>query len=457
MLTQQLVSNTLGLFRRGVNDARSTLSVEGVRSLYRVSLYRNTFYLLLHLGSSALLGFVFWIVVARLYSSENVGLNSAVISAASLIAMLSNLGLGYGLIRFLPNAGPQENSLVNSCFSLGALASVVAALVFLGGLSLWSPSLLFLRQSPLFVGAFTASAVAFNLMMMVGDTLVAHRRANLTLANSLIHGVLRFSLVVFLGIAFEAYVIFASWAAAVVCTLLAGVLLLLPRVQPNYRLWFTIDWRLTRNLLSFSAANYVGNMLLLAPGYVFPLIIINLIDRDANAYFYSAWLIGSLLFSVAGATSLSLFAEGSYQETQLAVHLRRSLKMAFVMLVPSVLVVLALADKLLLIFGPAYSENGTTLLRLLAVSALPQAVTHIFLSTKRVEKKLGTILGVSCFMAVSMLGVSVSLVPHLGINAVGVGALSTYGAVALVVIGLWPRTRLFRAQLVATPSTRNDA
>lgn len=453
MLTQQLVSNTLSVFRKGVNDARSTLSVEGIRSLYRVSLYRNAFYLLLHLGSSAVLGFGFWIVVARLYSSESVGLNSAVISAASLIAMFSNLGLGYGLIRFLSNAGSRRNSLVNSCFSLGALTSVIVTLVFLAGLSLWSPSLLFLRQSPLFVVAFMGSVVAFNLVAMVGDALVAHRRSDLTLANSLIHGVLRFPLVAFLGITFGAYVIFASWAAAVIFTLLAGVLLLMPRVQPDYRPWFTIDWRLTRNLLSFSGANYVGNMLLLAPGYVFPLIIINLIDSDANAHFYAAWLIGSLLFSVAGATSLSLFAEGSYQETQLAVHLRRSLKMAFVMLVPAFLVVLALADKLLLVFGADYSENGATLLRLLAVSALPQTVAHIFLSIKRVENKLGTILGVSCFMAVSMLVVSALLVPYLGIDAVGVGTLSTHGAVALVVIGLWSRTRLFEAPLVPTPSS----
>ena len=56
---------------------------KGLRSLYGVSLYRNAVYLRLTSGTMAVLGFAFW-VVARLYSTSDVGLGSALISAALL-------------------------------------------------------------------------------------------------------------------------------------------------------------------------------------------------------------------------------------------------------------------------------------------------------------------------------------------------------------------------------------
>ena len=50
--------------------------------------------------------FVFWVIAARFYSAEDVGLASAIVSAMS-IGMLSVLGLDLALIGFM-----QENLLI---------------------------------------------------------------------------------------------------------------------------------------------------------------------------------------------------------------------------------------------------------------------------------------------------------------------------------------------------------
>jgi O-antigen/teichoic acid export membrane protein len=439
MLAQQLVSNTLTVFRKGVNDARSTLSVEGIRSLYRVSLYRNAFYLLLHLGSSAVLGFGFWIVVARLYVPDDVGLAAAAIAAASLMALLGNLGLGSGLIRFVSNAGSQGNSLINSCFSLGALASMGAALVFLGGLSLWAPSLLFLLETPVFAITFVAFAGSFNLIGMAGNALVANRRADLTLASSLIHGLLRLPLVILLGLVFRVYGIFAAATVGIVGALLVALFLFLPRVQLAYRPWFTIDRELIRKVMPFSMANYAGHLLSMGPGFVLPIIIVNMVGAEANAYFYGAWLIGTLLFAVGNAASLSLFAEGSSDEMNLGVYLRQSLGMSFVIVMPAVLVVLVLADKLLLLFGSGYSENATALLRILAISALPTVINNAYLGAKRVEKKLTVIAGLSSVPAAGIVALTYLLVPVVGITGVGIAYLASHGTITSVIVANWLR------------------
>ena len=70
--------------------------------------------------------------VARLYTTTEVGLGSAIIAAMNLIALFSVLGLNFSIIRFLPRAArPQE--LVNSAFILTGLVALVVAAIFIAG------------------------------------------------------------------------------------------------------------------------------------------------------------------------------------------------------------------------------------------------------------------------------------------------------------------------------------
>ncbi|MDP3727885.1 MAG: hypothetical protein Q8R18_00380, partial [bacterium] len=57
-----------------------------VQGIWEESLYRNSFYLIFNSILMALFGFVFWTLAAKQFSSEDVGLATAVISAVSLVA-----------------------------------------------------------------------------------------------------------------------------------------------------------------------------------------------------------------------------------------------------------------------------------------------------------------------------------------------------------------------------------
>ena len=76
-------------------------SFERLKTIYSVSLYSNAAYLMIASISSALLGFVFWIIVVRFYDAEDVGVASATIAAMGLVGSFSRLGLEMGLVRFL--------------------------------------------------------------------------------------------------------------------------------------------------------------------------------------------------------------------------------------------------------------------------------------------------------------------------------------------------------------------
>jgi hypothetical protein len=63
------------------------------RTLFGTRLYANAFYLWANAVITSASGLVFWIVVARLYSAEDVGLAAAAVSALMLLGVVSNLGL----------------------------------------------------------------------------------------------------------------------------------------------------------------------------------------------------------------------------------------------------------------------------------------------------------------------------------------------------------------------------
>ena len=101
------------MFMKKVDSRASVFTAikEGFTSLFRLSLYLNAIYLMLNSVMYALTGFFFWIVAARLYPPEVVGLASSAIAAIGLLSLLSTLGLDYGLFRFLPAAGEEVREI----------------------------------------------------------------------------------------------------------------------------------------------------------------------------------------------------------------------------------------------------------------------------------------------------------------------------------------------------------
>ena len=167
-------------------------------------LYRNAFYLMFNTVISAILGFFFWMVVARFYSTTELGFSSAIISAINLLALLSIVGLNSSVIRFLPHAGrPQE--LINSSFTLSGLVSLVTAAIFIAGLDFWSPALSFVRYNALFSLAFLAMAVLSTLSNLTDSIFVAKRRAGFVLSKNAILSLLKIPLLVVLAIFFDTF------------------------------------------------------------------------------------------------------------------------------------------------------------------------------------------------------------------------------------------------------------
>lgn len=428
-----LIAELVSLIRRTFSEAATFLTLkQGLRKIHGVSLYRNAVYIILSGGALNLTGFLFWLLAARLYSTEDVGVASAAISAISLLTLVATLGLDYALIRYLPGAGDKARGMINSSLTLTGLISIALALVFLAGLTLWSPALLFIRQNPVYSMIFIATTVFTTLRTLSERILIGKRRANLSLTQGLVFSLLRFAPLVVLAGFFQSFGIFTSWGIAVTLATVLSIIFLLPRVETGYRPFPVIRKSIIAGMIRFSLSNQIAAIFWAATPYILPLVVINLLGAESTAYFYIAWAVGSVLFMIPVATSFSLFAEGSHNEERLGHDIMRSLKLILVILIPAIAAVLLLGDKILLIFGRDYAENATGLLRMLAISSLPLSINFLYFSKKRVELAMRSVVGLTFLTAFVTMALSYVLLPRIGLIGVGIGWLAAQSITAVI-------------------------
>ena len=142
------------------------------------SLVRNSLYLMASTVVTAGLGYVFWIVAAHAFTSEEVGIGSATISVCSTVALLTYLGSSATLIERLPT---RERSsewtvvLVRVCLvTAGVTAVATAAAVPVLRTSVHY-RLFFSSALPIILAV--TGAAAWTAVNLLGAAFIAARRA----------------------------------------------------------------------------------------------------------------------------------------------------------------------------------------------------------------------------------------------------------------------------------------
>jgi len=406
-------------------------------------LYSNALYLWGNTVMTAAAGLGFWAFVVGRRDSEDVGLGVAAASAMMLLVMLSHLGLGSGLIRFVPEAGSRAPLLMSAAFSLSALMATAASAIFIVGLPLWAPRLQFLREDPALLLSFCLFTIAGTVFWVQDQALVAVRQGKALFLRNLLHNLMRLLLPVPLLAAFgEATGIIASVGAPVVISVALGGLLFLPAALPGYRSRPALAREPIARVLPFCAGTYVSEFFMAAPGLVLPIMVLGLRSSAEGGYFFVAWFLGTLLSTFSFSLALSLFAEGSHSQGELPRLLRTSTPRALALAAAGAAVFLVAGDKLLLVFGREYADSSASLLKIVAVSALPAAVTNLYLAGERVRKRLGSLIVTAGLVAAVTLATSYLLLPGMGLTGAGIGILAGQGVgAALALLGGFPLRR----------------
>lgn len=401
------------------------------------SLLRNSVYIMLTTGVTSGLGYVFWVVVARSYDAEEVGVASALIAAMTVVAAIADLGTSRALVQRLPSRRSGADwsrtltaSLVTAVVA-GLAIGLVAAVVIVPALS---DDLSVVDAGPGHVLVFVGGVVLWSMSVVADFLFVAERRSENMFVRNLVFGVAKLLIVVALVLAGDdsAFGVLVAWVAGCALSLAVVYGVLMPRLSHRYRPALAGIAREVRAMAGAFAGNYFITLGYLLTTFLLPLIVVVRLSPEDTAYFYVAWLLGGAFFTVTSSVGSALFAEGAHDPEALDRQTRSAVRISAVLLVPLMIVFFAGADLVLGLFGEEYADNGKTLLLLLTASAVPDAITGLYIARERAVGRLTFPSSASMGMAIATLVGSWFLLPSMELAGAGVAfvAAQVAGCVA---------------------------
>lgn len=333
------------------------------------------------------LGAAFWLVAARQFPKDSVGVGSAAVSAMMLVGYLAMLGLGTLLMGELPRRQTHRHGLINAALIVSGTIGAVVGLAFAVGAGLVSSDLAELGDNlidPLVFAVGVGLTAATNVL---DQALLGLLQGGLQLARNIVFSVVKLVVLVLFGLLLAnpgGIWIYAAWVAGIVCSLLVLIRFYANRDEAGLRPRLAM----LSTMRVDAASHHVFNLAIRAPDLILPLIVVSLLSAAANANFYIAWMIGSFGFMVPVSLSSVLFAVGSGDAERLSDRYRLSVGLSLALGLLANLVVLVAGGPILGLFGPTYEAGALTTLQILTLGVFPETVKAHFLSITRVERRI---------------------------------------------------------------------
>ena len=403
------------------------------------SLIKNASHLILSAAIQSGLTFVFWIIAARLFDTTDVGLATALLSVLGIFALVAELGFGMGLIRFMPEVGDKENFLINTCFTVSSLFSSLLAILFIIGLPIWGQSFIPLFESPIFSFLFIVFSVILTATPLLMNIFLGKRMTKFGVYCTSITCVSR--IVLLLAIVFFAHSVFGIFFVSFLSTfagIAIGIYIFLPKIMPSFRLFPTIHGGLLREIRNFSAVNYVSRLAIQITPLLIPLMVVNILGSEMNAYFAMSWTIVAAAQVIPTSLFNAFLAESVNEKKLNKENFKNVFVLMLKLLIPATLLMILLSGFILSLFGPAYSEQGAPLVRILALSTIPWGIIYLFVTVERYKKSSLSIIFSTLAAAVLSIGLGYQLMLTWGLIGLGIGYLTGQTIVAVIVgILMW--------------------
>lgn len=395
----------------------------GLKAHLNDPLYMNSIFILASRVLSVTTGFVFWILAAHLYSVEDVGLGVGMVSAIGITTLLATAGLEYSVIRF--SASYDMGRILNSSFAIIAVVSLVVGIGYCLVTLVLAP-----RSMTGNVLVYSLFLVALSVIssagLFAGNAFLAMKKPReFMIMNFFVSSRVLFLVpLVFLGSSGIFGAVLAAYAI--------GLLFVFYTVGRSIKFDLKIDRDYLLQSFRFSSGNYVANILYQLPFMIMPVLVLQMLGPAQSAILYIALCFGCFLEEVPAALGTSLFVVGSH-----GTDLRRSViktgLAVYALIVPCILMLFLFGGQLLMLYRSEYLQ-GFDLLKLMAFSCLFHAVYYMFISIKKVQMKMGSILKINALWFVIFLSLSYVLIGRTGINGVGYAQIVAYVILDLYVI-----------------------
>lgn len=367
-----------------------------VRRVFAEKLFKNSAFMILDLGLSAVTGFGTLTLVTHIFPVRYVGLAAAAVSAASLVTYITQFGVNYSVPRYLPTA-KNRTALINTVLTAVMASTLVGSVIFL--------ALPYARK------LWPLGGLAFGVLFVATTCL----QAGMTVLSTVIVADRAADKLVTIG----AIPLVAQLAAPPGLSFLGPLGAFLSRVSGDFFGFATFAWLLakrghrfrpqidiaaTRDVIKFSAGMYVANIIGGMPSLLLPLVVLSRVGPQQSAYWSIAMSIGSLIFSLPGSITQALLPEVSSRPAERRALLLRSSYLIMAMVVPALVIAYIFAPLALDIFGHSYSSGAIAPLRWLIVAGFITMLNYVTGAILFLAKKSMMVTIVNLVDAIVVLG-----------------------------------------------------
>jgi len=386
-------------------------------------LVQNAFSLMISSAGTAGLGIIFWALATRLEKPNFVGQASAEIAAMVLLSGLSQMGFGSTFERFLPIAGKQSRALVLRGYSLCVCMSLFLAI----GYIMLGFGHRFIVDDIEGQVVFVLAVLSWTIFGLQDAVMIALRSSRFVPVENILYSAFKLLLLPILVSFSSIQGIFLSWITPVYLALVGVSWYLFRHRIPNHMRDTATSVPLPplRKIAVLATGGYVTSILNIFLTSVVALVIVTRLGPTQSAYFYLPAMIAVALSQLLWNVNISFLVEASTTPAEMARHIKSTVRVTGLIVVPSIVLGEILAPQILDIFGASYSHHGTVLLRILLVSVLGTIVTEFYSALAWLDQRVWWLAARELFSLVIYLSVLLMCIGHLGINAAGVAALTS--------------------------------
>ena len=445
---------------RGLSKLWDNLTPEKRQDFSR--LYNSGTLILGRIASSGL-GYLTWLITARLFDAREVGIASGVVSAMMLSVQMALFGIGAAVIKAYPIHLESPSRMINTALNLIVGASLATAVIFLLFARAFFSELNVVSAIPLYGLLFLGISVFGAVNVLMDHVSIAIKRGDQVLTRNVLFGLITIAGVAALPLLAEtttSIAIVSAWAAAGFFACLLGTIQIF-RSIPGYRYKPDVEGQTARQLIKIGLPNYLLTLAERAPNWILPIIITEMLSPVQNARWYAVWMMAWVVFLIPISIGQNLFAEISQNPENFQRPLRISIRNSLIGGSAAAVLVIGLAPYLLLLLGKEYAVAGTTPLRILALAILPITVIQMYYAVCRGTQRLreatitGLASGVAGIAAATYAGI------HYGLTGMAVAWLATQSIAAvwagIRTAALMHRSDLTSARMVNPPDSSSQS
>lgn len=377
-------------------------------------LYKNSLFLIASNGFLAIMGFLFWILAARIYSTYDIGIATSVLSLSNLLSTIALLGFNASILRFLPVSTHKDDD-VNSTILLTSLISGLLAIIVILFIRNFSPTLQFLRTNYLYFAIFILCTVFAGLNQMVESILTAFRSSKHVFFKNILFGSVKL-IPLYLLVFLSGFGLFSSYYIGLIISVLYALLIITKKNAITYQL--KLSTKAIKKMAYLSFGLYISGFATVAPSFVLPLLITNILGPRHTAYYYIAATTNNVLNLIPQVIAQNLLVEGAYKESKLKIYVIKAFQLIALIIIPAITIMFLFGNHILLVFGRQYSHEGFELLKLLSLSVILVGVNSVLNIILTIKHRIKFIIITSIFCTLLNIGISYYLL-HLGLRAIG--------------------------------------